>query len=135
MRTQPPLPLCKAFLVLAQIVDYPDGAVALVGLPRGFSKSAFPVATEVAFFARLASAHGQYQVEMQLQTADGEVVWREGPPSPWPLVDPLELYDLKLNKMCAVFPQAGRYDFVLLMNDEEVARQKFTAEFIPPMQP
>jgi hypothetical protein len=133
MRTQPPLPLCKAFLVVAQIVDYPNGQVALVDLPRSFSKSVFPAATEIAFFARLASAHGQYRVEMQLQTPDGEVVWREGPPSPWPLADPLELYDLKL-RMCAVFPKAGRYDFVLLMNDEEVARQPFPAVLVPPVQ-
>jgi hypothetical protein len=130
MRNKPPLPLCKAFLVLSQIVDGPNGEVALVGLPRRFPKSAFPAATQVAFFARLTSAHGHYQVEVQLQTPDGQTVWREGPPNPWPLDDPLELYDLKLN-MCASFPKPGRYDFVLLMNGDEIARQPFPAELAP----
>lgn len=129
MRNKPPLPLCKAFLVLSRIVEGSDGDVALVGLPRRFQKPAFPAATNVAFFARLASAHGHYQIEMQLQTPEGETVWREGPPEPWPLDNPLELYDLRLT-MCASFPQPGSYDFVLLLNGEEVARQPFPADLI-----
>src|SRR5262249_35686997 len=126
MKSKPPLPVCKAFLVLSKIVDIPNGEVALVGLPRVFRCPSFPAATLASFFARLTSAHGKYQVEVQLQNAEGETIWREGPPEPWTLGDPLEMYDLKLNLNVA-FPKPGQYDFVLLLNDEEVARQPFPA--------
>jgi hypothetical protein len=43
----------------------------------------------MGFFARLVSAHGQYQIEVQLQTPDGNTVWRDGPPDPWTLANPL----------------------------------------------
>jgi hypothetical protein len=131
MQNKPPQPLCKAFLVLSQIVDPPNGEISLIGLPRRFQKSSFPAATPVAFFARLTSAHGYYQVEVQLQTPDGQTAWREGPPNPWSLHNPLELYDLKLN-LFAAFPKPGRYDFVLLTNGDEIARQPFLAELVPP---
>lgn len=131
MLKKPPQPLCKAFLVLSRIGDTPEGEVALVGLPRRFQKSAFPAAANVAFFARLTSAHGKYQAEIQLQTPDGEVVWREGPPESWLLDHPLEMYDLKFN-LCVIFPSPGSYDFVLELNGDEVARQPFPAEIVAP---
>jgi hypothetical protein len=131
MRRKPPVPLCKAFLVLSQIVDGSNGEVVMTGLPRCYHKHVFPSATPIAFFARLTSAHGEYKIEMQLQNPQGETVWRDGPPEPWILGDPLELYDLKL-KMCASFPNPGQYDFVLVMNGEEVARQSFPAVLATP---
>jgi hypothetical protein len=131
MAKKQPVPLCKAFLVLSRIVERPDGEPALIGLPRCFRRPAFPAATPLAFFARLASAHGRYEVEVQLQTPDGETAWREAVPDILPLNDPLELYDLKLT-MCPSFPKPGRYDFVLLLNGEEVAKQQFLVELIPP---
>jgi hypothetical protein len=54
-------------------------------------------------------------------------MWREGPPDPWLLLDPLELYDLKMT-VCVSFPKPGHYDFVLLANGEELARQPFPAK-------
>ena len=73
-------------------------------------------------------AHGDYQVEVQLQD-DGEVVWRDGPPEPWQMTDPLRNYDLKLT-LSVIFPEPGDYEFVLLANGEEVAREKFHAHLI-----
>ncbi len=127
VRGKPPLPISKAFLICNRLSDdSKTGQTTLVGLPCVVVARFFPVAYPLAFFARWASAHGVYQVEVQLQHSEGEVLWRAGPPKPWLLTDPLRDFDLKLS-LLPVFPKPGSYDFVLLANDEEVSRQRFFA--------
>jgi len=41
----------------------------------------------------------------------------------------MELYDLKLN-LLPVFLREGVYDFVLVLNDEEIARQQFHVQLV-----
>jgi hypothetical protein len=43
------------------------------------------------------------------------------------LRDPLEMYDLKMT-VHVVFPAPGVYQFVLVLNGEEIARQRFHAK-------
>jgi hypothetical protein len=128
-----PPPVCRAFLVCQQVVDDQKlGETVLVGLPRFHRHHRYPTARMFGFFARLAEARGTYEVEVQLRNEDGDIVWRDGPPTPWKLDDPLTLYDLKLN-MNVVFPETGEYEFVLALNGEEIARQAFKA--LPAPQP
>jgi hypothetical protein len=131
MIQQPPLPVCKAFLVCCNIVEDNDPRqVVLAGLPRFHQHHCYPNAPPLAFFARVTSAHGDYVVEIQLQTPEGEVVWTDGPGRPWAMPDPLLMYDLTLS-LCPVFPVPGIYDFILLANGQEVARQPFKATLTP----
>jgi hypothetical protein len=46
------------------------------------------------------------------------------------MADPLTMYDLSLT-LCPVFPTPGTYDFILLANGQEVARQQFKATLPP----
>jgi len=127
MNGKQPVPLCKAFLPCKQLLMSKNGVdTALMGLPRSFTHHVFPAATPLGFFARLSSAHGEYQVEVQLVSMDGEVVWRDGPPEPLKMDDPLKLYDVRM-KTCVAIPKPGQYDLVLMTNGEEVARQPFAA--------
>jgi hypothetical protein len=128
---KPPLPLSKAFLVCDRVVDH-DHKFSLAGMARGCVGRSYPAAQALGFFARLTSAHGQYVMEVQLQSPDGDVLWRDGPPEPLPMPDPLEEYDLKFNLNVA-FPKAGTFYFVLTGNGEEIARQRFIAELAPKM--
>ena len=89
----------------------------------------FPTAAVVGFFARLADARGEYAIEVQLQDSAGEVVWSDGPPEPAMMEDPLMYYDLRLN-LNVVFPAPGDYDFALVLNGHEAARQRFKTEFV-----
>ena len=57
---------------------------------------------------------------------EGEVVWREGPEESWNLDDPLFTYDLKFN-INLVFPAPGSYELVLMVNGQELARERFSA--------
>jgi hypothetical protein len=127
MNQTPPLPVCTAFLACNRIEENPQTKdKVLIGLPRAYHHHFFPNACPIGFFIRLTEAHGNYRVEVQLQTPEGEVVWHDGPLQAIPLDDPLLIYDLTLN-VCVVFPQPGTYDLVLMVNGEELSRQRFPA--------
>jgi hypothetical protein len=85
----------------------------------------------LSFFVRCTSGHGSYPVEIQLQKLDGEVVWKCGPKDPWPMLDPLEMYDYRMN-FIPVYPAPGTYQFVVVLNGEEVSRQRFHAKLGSP---
>src|SRR5262249_43604088 len=112
MERKPPPPVCKAFIVCRQIVDHPQlNDSVIVGLGRAYQQKNYPGASPLGFFARLSSARGHYRIEVQLRNSDGEVVWREGPDAEFPMEDPLEMYDIKMN-LAPVFPKPGVYDFL-----------------------
>ena len=68
-----------------------------------------------------------YPVEVQLQKSDGEVVWRDGPPDPLEMSDPLDNYDLRIATN-VVLPAPDVYTLVLVLDGEEVSRQRFHAK-------
>jgi hypothetical protein len=127
-----PIPICKCFLTCRQVTaDAKYQETCILGLSSHYEHHRFPASTTVGIFARLASAHGRYDVEIQVQALDGNVVWREGPPEPWDMDDPLFTYDLKLN-INLVFPAPGTYELVLLVNGQELARERFLARLRQP---
>jgi hypothetical protein len=83
----------------------------------------------IGFFTRLTSARGAYEVEVQLHDEGGQVIWREGPEQPWMLDDPLGSFDLNLN-LVPVFLAPGAYDFVLVVNGQELARERFLVTLV-----
>jgi hypothetical protein len=66
---------------------------------------------------------------VQLHDEAGQVVWSEGPAEPWVLDDPLGAYDLTLN-MTPVFLGPGAFDFVLVVNGQELARERFVVALV-----
>jgi hypothetical protein len=128
MSRKPPIPICKAFLTCRQAIPDPKyHDLNLFGLRSYSHHHRYPAAVNVGIFARLTSAHGEYQLEIQVQSPEGEVVWKEGPPEPWTLDDPLKNYDLRFN-ITLVFPKPALYELVLLGNGEEIARERFNAK-------
>jgi len=125
-----PTPLVNAFLVCRRIVDDPAGEIALVGLPNTFVAHAYPATIDAGFFIRLSSARGDYRMEVQLQTSEGDVVWRDGPPNPTRVGDALSILDMTW-RLCIAIPAAGAYYVVLLANGEEIARQRYMAQLAP----
>jgi hypothetical protein len=128
MKSKLPVPVCMAFLTCRVITnDANTQEDLLIGLPRCFWTRNFPGAYPLNFFIRCTSAHGEYSLEVQLQDSEGKVVWHDGPSTPWVMMDPLEMYDFRL-KANVVFPAPGVYQFVLVLNGEEVTRQRFHAK-------
>jgi hypothetical protein len=127
---KPPKPVCKALLVCRQITEDPmSGEQFLLGLVRWIAAPAYPAQFPLAIFSRWTCGHGDYRVEVQLQTVDGEVVWRDGPAEPWHMADPLRMFDLSL-RLAVVFPAPSNFDIVILANGEEVDRHPFQARAI-----
>ena len=130
METKSLLPVCKAFLLCRETHLAPQrGDAILVGRLDAHAARAFPSAARVGFFARLTSARGSYTVEVQLHDEAGQVVWRAGPAQPWDLDDPLRAYDLTLN-LLPVFLAPGAYDFVLVVDGRELARERFVVALL-----
>ena len=75
---QPPKPRCTAFLVCARIVERQDGEFSLRCLTQGLISGIYPVAQELGIFGRLTAARGDYDIEVQLRTLDGEVDEEKG---------------------------------------------------------
>lgn len=127
MTRKPPLPICKAFLTCREVAtDQKYGGTSILGLCSQHVHHHFPSGSNVGIFVRLTSAHGDYKLEVQLQTAQGDVVWKDGPETPYSLPDPLHTCDFKFN-VCIVFPKPAWYDLVLLVNGEELARERYHA--------
>lgn len=127
-KNKPPVPVCMAFLTFRTMAFDPNREEdVFFGLPRAYWTRNYPSAFPLSFLIRCTSAHGDYSVEVQMQNSEGEVAWKDGPAILWPMHDPLEMYDLKINAN-VVFPAPGIYQFVLVLNREEVSRQRFHAK-------
>jgi hypothetical protein len=126
MESKAPKPDCKAFLICNQIVDdFETPGMVMIRLPLSCLNQKYPATQQLAFFTRWTSAQGEYLMEIQLQD-EGKVVWRDGLRGPWLLTDPSRTYDLRLT-LTVVFPKPGHYEFVLVVNGKELARQTFRA--------
>jgi hypothetical protein len=124
---KPPKPVCKALLVCRQLAEDPlSHEQFLLGLIRWITAPNYPAQLPLAIFSRWTCGHGDYKVEVQLQTTDGEVVWRDGPEEPWKMADPLRMFDLSL-RVAVRFPSPGSFDIVILANGDEVDRHPFQA--------
>lgn len=135
MKNKLPVPVCTVFLTSKKItVDARTGDDIFIGLPRAYWGRKFPAAATLSMFIRCTSGHGAYSVEVQLQKPDGEIVWRDGPPEPLEMPDPLNMYDLRITTN-VIFPAPDIYNLVLVLDGEEVSRQRFHAKSgDPPIQ-
>ena len=129
MSHKPPSPICKALLVCRKVIEQ-DREWNILGITNRVVSRNYPSGHQLGIFALFASAHGDYLVEAQLQTMDGEIVWREGPDTRWPMRDPLEQCNVILN-LTIVFPKPGTYEIVLVANGEEIGREKMVAILVP----
>jgi hypothetical protein len=123
------VPICKTFLACRRISkDSKSKETSVEGLRSHFHNLRFPAAVTTRLFVQLKSAHGEYKLEIQLQTDGGEVVWRE-PPHNVSLPEPLMVYEIPMSASL-VFPGPGRYAIVLLANGEEIGRDPCIATLV-----
>lgn len=128
MKARPPVPICKTFLTCRRIFTDPRfGDTCLEGIRSHYQSHRFPFAITTNAFIQLVSAHGDYQVELQVQTPEGQVVWKEGPPNSFSLTDPLQVYEFRF-EINLMFPEPGPYNLVLVTNGDEVGRERFIAK-------
>jgi len=128
MERKPPTPTCKSFTVCRQTLqDVFTKEYMLLAPTHQIVTIAFPTVVTVSIFARMTSVQGTYQLEVQLQDLEGEVIWRHRLEPPLTMNDPLAVGILNLQNLGVYFPKPGKYDLVLLANNEEVVRDVFWA--------
>jgi hypothetical protein len=122
-----PQPKCKALLLCARAVTDPGtGTTDLSGVFDTVFTRRLPRATPpFTAFANLTDGHGDYRLAVEVyDLADGALVGRaDGPLVSFPDRFSRQNHFIRLPPL--TLPHAGRYDFVLLADGQEVKRQTF----------
>jgi hypothetical protein len=100
----------------------------LLGPTHQMVAPVYPMIGSLAFFAQCTTMQGSYILQLQLQDMEGNVQWHQKMDPPWECNDPLSVAYLSLQNMGIYFPRPGKYDIVLLANDDEIARVPFWAQ-------
>lgn len=116
-------PRAQSFVVCREIFeDCRSHHFILVAPMCALVASGFPFNARVSIYAYLTSGHGDYEVALQLRDADETGVWDWQCPNLVALRDPLKSHELALYDAILPFRAKGRYDLVMLVNGEELAR-------------
>ncbi|HVA49986.1 MAG TPA: hypothetical protein VNH11_26710 [Pirellulales bacterium] len=128
---QKPLPQCKAVLLCENVVeDEITGQFSLNKLIDVVRFSTFPgVSLPFALFLQLYDGIGRYQLAIELRDlADGTRV-AVAMFSSLDFIERLANMDVVLPVDSLRLPRAGRYQFAVLLDGEELATQHLDAEF------
>ncbi len=127
---EPPIPSVLAMLLCDQIIiDAQTQKKSLIGIFDTFNAVAFPAAANIAVYAKLADAEGQYKFKIRVVhlkderllgevSADGMIQTR------------LEPADVAVYLMGFAVPEPGKYEFQLFANDVYLTRITLTARQI-----
>ena len=119
---EPPIPSVLAMLLCDQIIiDAQTQKKSLIGIFDKFNAVVFPAAANIAVYAKLADAEGQYKFKIRVVrlsdesligdvSADGTVQTR------------LEPADMAVYLMGFTVPDPGKYEFQLFANDVYLTR-------------
>jgi hypothetical protein len=124
---QKPPPKCKALLFCSRAVTDPGtGTTDLLGVFDIFHVQGFPgLSPPFTAFVQLTDGAGGYQLTVEVYNlADGALVaGADGPVASFPDRFSKQNFFIRLPPL--PLPHAGRYDFVLLADGQEVDRQEF----------
>jgi hypothetical protein len=123
---KPPLPLAQSFLICREIFqDRQTGEHILLGPATGASLAAFPATLRVSFYIKLTGGHGTYRPTLQLRDDDGELIGECPGPEAFEQTDPLAPRQIAWRDVGLFFPRPGRYDLVLLVNEDDLTHHAF----------
>jgi hypothetical protein len=117
-----PVPSVLAMLLCDQIIiDAQTQKKSLIGIFDNFNAVTFPAAANIAVYAKLADAEGQYKFKIRVVdlkderligevSADGMIQTR------------LEPADMAIYLMGFAVPEPGKYEFQLFANDAYLTR-------------
>jgi hypothetical protein len=116
-------------------VDRYTGDTLIFGPLHELASASFPMVAELAFFGRWLSVHGAYEISVQLQDLEGNVIWGEKQDRLLECPNPLVVTVLTLQPLHIFFPRPGKYEIVILANNQEVVRDVFWVHLPQPPAP
>jgi hypothetical protein len=131
MTPNPPLPFVKSLLVCREVVqDSASGDYVLVAPLCDVRTNQLPCTVQVGVYTEMTSGHGGYRPSLQLRDMEEQVVWAQDYAQPFE-AKPLRLTCVAFRRVVLSFPRLGKYDLVLLVNAEEVARHPLWVSSLP----
>jgi hypothetical protein len=120
--TVPP-PLVQAFVVCREIFeDTRTKEFILIGPHCERKPVSYPARFPMPLYVLLTAGHGIYDLDLQLRDGEEQVLWKWRCPNPITLLDPLKWHRIVLFEAVMEFPRPGRYNVVLVVNGEDLAR-------------
>lgn len=119
------IPSCKAFLLCDQtLVESGSGRTSLIGLMNHISIEEFPSEMpRCQAFLQLTDGLGAYNVVVEVHYLnDDEIVYRSEPVQ-IEINNRLALISYIVPNLQFEIPAEGRYDIIVLINDQELERQ------------
>jgi hypothetical protein len=121
-----PSPVVKAFLVCDAVIhEAGTDKKSCIGIFHRIHARAFPARHGLlAIYANLTDAQGEYTFRLTLsRLRDGREIGGGATP-PIRIPDPLHTAELAFRLQDLVFPEPGKYEFILHANGEPIARKE-----------
>jgi hypothetical protein len=123
---KPPAPTIITFIVCRELYIRitPAGPERTLVAPTiNFWSWRFPAKLVLGYYVEFTNGHGDYLSRIELHNVDGQYLAHREHEKPFSAPDPLRVHVLAEELRVGV-PVPGRYDLLLLMNGEEVARRQ-----------
>ncbi len=126
MAVTPTRPIVTSFLVSRYLTrDARTGEHSVCGIITRVASLGFPSSMLLSCFVEMTDCQGEYVIRYEVRD-DRDALLQEvpHPPGPLRLEDPLAIWSFCLCDFPVVFPRPCRYDLILHVNGEELARRK-----------
>lgn len=119
----PPVPAVLALLLCDQVItDAQSQKKSLIGVFHNVNAFGFPVALNVALYAKLTDAQGKYDLKVRVVRLKDDSVLYDFEIKGGQSVSQLQPWELAINMVGLVFPEPGKYEFQLYANDVYLSR-------------
>jgi hypothetical protein len=134
MTRELPKPVVHSFIPCREIFqDNRSGEYILIALmDHKVAAASFPATMPLSLYAYLSAVRGTVVPELQLRDESGAPAkdesgntWRHSFPGPLPNEDPLQPCRVRLSGLRIPMPRPGRFDLLLLVDGNEIARYPF----------
>lgn len=124
MESKPPLPVVKTLLVCREMfVDEATKEYILVGPGHEIKVDQIPAIKVVAAYIEVTAGRGEYVPTLQLRDNDEQIIWSHTFDRPFAVHNPLQVFTLHMRNLPLCIPRLGQYEFLLLVNNEEIGRR------------
>jgi hypothetical protein len=131
-RKKPP-PKCKAILLCDQtIIEAVTGKMSIIGTFDNWYLPRFPCPTRPFMaFLQMTDGVGEYTITVEVHDLVADQIIAQAPPARMAFPDRTAKQNLIIPVPPLLLQHAGRYDFVVLADGQEIDRQQFMAQQPP----
>src|SRR4051812_16355168 len=120
-------PTCKALLLCDNTIqEHGSGKISLIGIFDSFFVDQNLITRPCEAFCQLTNAMGEYEISVQIRSLSNDEIVVQTSPSKIQIPDRLMIANVIIPLPPFQFQQIGAYDFIILADNEEIDRQRFS---------